>query len=292
MLYYCHFPEALLNDNKRTALVVVYRAVMDFIESLCLRFATVVCFNSNYTQENVEQTFPAMKKWKGYKKVVYPCMLAPPATLPTLEHGHLLPAKGQYLLSVNRFETRKRIDLCVEAFARALQQDQTFQKSGVKLVLAGGLDRSNKDALLCRKTLEEMATRLEISDRVIFRENITQEEKEVLLSNAFLFLYTPPNEHFGIGPLEAMIRGVPCLAINNGGPKETVEDNETGYLLPSEPQAWANSILKLFKEKELYQRLASQAKARTWMRFSPETFGRHFVDILKHLGLGEKPKHE
>lgn len=292
VLYYCHFPEALLNDNKRTALVVVYRAVMDFIESLCLRFATVVCFNSNYTQENVEQTFPAMKKWKGYKKVVYPCMLAPPATLPTLEHGHLLPAKGQYLLSVNRFETRKRIDLCVEAFARALQQDQTFQKSGVKLVLAGGLDRSNKDALLCRKTLEEMATRLEISDRVIFRENITQEEKEVLLSNALLFLYTPPNEHFGIGPLEAMIRGVPCLAINNGGPKETVEDNETGYLLPSEPQAWANSILKLFKEKELYQRLASQAKARTWMRFSPETFGRHFVDILKHLGLGEKPKHE
>ena len=292
VLYYCHFPEALLNDNKPTPLIKVYRAVMDFIESLCLRFGSVVCFNSNYTQENVEQTFPMMKKWKGYKKVVYPCMLPPPATLPQLEHGHLLPGKGKYLLSVNRFETRKKIDLCVEAFALAIKQDKSFQQSGLKLVLAGGLDRNNKDAILCRKTLEELAIKLDVADRVVFRENISQEEKEVLLSNAFLFLYTPPNEHFGIGPLEAMIRSVPCLAINNGGPKETVENGETGFLLSLEAQEWTATILKLFNDKDLHTRLSTQAKTRTWQKFSPETFGVHFKDILRELKLGpDKKKH-
>lgn len=60
-----------------------------------------------------------------------------------------------------------------------------------------------------------------------------------------MLLYTPPNEHFGIGPIEAMIRGVPALGINNGGPKETIEDRVTGYLLTLEPSAWASSIISL-----------------------------------------------
>jgi alpha-1,3/alpha-1,6-mannosyltransferase len=290
VLYYCHFPEALLNDNKRTFVVIIYRTLMDFIESLCLRFASAVCFNSYYTEENVEKIFPSMKKWKGYKKVVYPCMLPPPEKLPTVEHAALLPAKGKYLLSVNRFETRKRIDLCIESFALALKTNVHFKQSGIKLVLAGGLDRNNKDALICRSSLEQLAIRLEISDRVIFRENITQEEKEILLSNAFLFLYTPPNEHFGIGPLESMIRSVPCLAINNGGPKETVNHAETGYLLPLVAQDWSEAILKLFDDKDLYNRLCSQAKSRTWQKFSPKAFGDNFKIILAAIGLDRTSK--
>ena len=58
-------------------------------------------------------------------------------------------------------------------------------------------------------------------------------------------MYTPPNEHFGIGPIESMIRGVPALGINNGGPKETIADKSTGYLLTTEPAAWASGIVTL-----------------------------------------------
>lgn len=42
-----------------------------------------------------------------------------------------------------------------------------------------------------------------------------------------------------------MIRGVPVLAVNNGGPRETVEDQETGYLLNLEPSSWAAKITNL-----------------------------------------------
>lgn len=60
-----------------------------------------------------------------------------------------------------------------------------------------------------------------------------------------MFLYTPPNEHFGIGPIEAMIRGVPVLGINHGGPKETIEDGQTGYLLSTDPKDWAEKIVAI-----------------------------------------------
>ena len=46
-------------------------------------------------------------------------------------------------------------------------------------------------------------------------------------------LYTPMEEHFGIVPLEAMSVGTPVIAVDSGGPKETVENKETGFLCSS-----------------------------------------------------------
>ena len=74
VLYYCHFPEALLNDNKVTPVIKIYRLVMDFVEQICLWFANIICFNSQYTRSNVENRFTFMKKWKGSKYIVYPCV--------------------------------------------------------------------------------------------------------------------------------------------------------------------------------------------------------------------------
>jgi alpha-1,3/alpha-1,6-mannosyltransferase len=51
-------------------------------------------------------------------------------------------------------------------------------------------------------------------------------------------LYTPTEEHFGIVPCEAMIQGVPVIAISNGGPLETVEHEKTGFLLKNDKNQW------------------------------------------------------
>ncbi len=179
VLYYCHFPEAMLNDNKVTPVIRVYRFVMDIIEQFCLYFATVICFNSNFTRNTVESTFPFVKKWKGKKYIVYPCVQNPPVNYQAPEIPELNP--NNYLLTVNRFETRKRLDLCISAFADALQKDTRLRESGMKLVLAGGLDKKNQDALKCRQSLSDQARDLGIRERVVFRENISQEEKEWLL---------------------------------------------------------------------------------------------------------------
>lgn len=41
-------------------------------------------------------------------------------------------------------------------------------------------------------------------------------------------LYTPPNEHFGIVPIEALDQRRPVIVCDSGGPAETVLENITG----------------------------------------------------------------
>ncbi len=74
---------------------------------------------------------------------------------------------------------------------------------------------------------------------VLFLLSVPDHLKSSLLKAAKLLLYTPPDEHFGIVPLEAMLAGVPVLASNTGGPLETVIDGVTGWLRPVEhPHLW------------------------------------------------------
>ena len=65
-----------------------------------------------------------------------------------------------------------------------------------------------------------------------------------LLTNCSILLYTPAGEHFGIVPLEAMYCGTPVLAVNSGGPLETVEHGVTGWLVDGQPNAWSEVRLQ------------------------------------------------
>ena len=176
VLYYCHFPEALLNDNKPSKLGKIYRYILDTIEVVCLRFSSLIVFNSNYTRHNVEEVFPSIKKRKSGKYTLYPCMQTPPILL---DSSVKLPEK--FLLSLNRFETRKCIDIAVKSFASAIKNSEQMRKDGVKLILAGGLDSRNSDAVACRRNLDLLAKDQGISDKVIFMENINEAQKEALL---------------------------------------------------------------------------------------------------------------
>ena len=63
--------------------------------------------------------------------------------------------------------------------------------------------------------------------------------------NATAVLYTPENEHFGIVPVEAMYLKRPVLCCNSGGPKESIEDKVTGFLLENDAKIWSDIMTKL-----------------------------------------------
>ncbi len=81
---------------------------------------------------------------------------------------------------------------------------------------------------------------------VLFLLSVPASLKSMLLQTARLLIYTPPDEHFGIVPLEAMLNGVPVLAANSGGPLESIVEGQTGWLRDveqldqwSEVMSWA-----------------------------------------------------
>ena len=55
-------------------------------------------------------------------------------------------------------------------------------------------------------------------------------------------VFTAPNEDWGVVPLEAMASGAPVLAVDAGGPRESVIHNVTGWLLPPTPWAFAEQM--------------------------------------------------
>ncbi|MBU2614786.1 MAG: glycosyltransferase family 4 protein, partial [Elusimicrobia bacterium] len=69
-------------------------------------------------------------------------------------------------------------------------------------------------------------------------------------------------EPFGRTVIEAMASGTPVVATNSGGPKEIIESSVDGFLSPLNSQAFAESVLKLLKDKELYKLISINARKK------------------------------
>lgn len=121
---------------------------------------------------------------------------------------------------------------------------------------------------------------------VLFLLNFTTPQRSALLSasSTLALLYTPSNEHFGIGPIEAMVCGVPVLACNSGGPTESVVDADegrTGWLREPNPQLWAETLLTIVHMSEFERRdLGERAKSRARESFGMEAMASNIEGAL------------
>ena len=111
---------------------------------------------------------------------------------------------------------------------------------------------------------------------IIFLLNFTTSQRSAMLnaSSTLALLYTPANEHFGIGPVEAMACGVPVLACDSGGPTESVVSNpadaRTGWLRKPVPEDWAQVLRDeiLVMNPEQRSVVAKRSKDRVRTNFS------------------------
>ena len=95
-------------------------------------------------------------------------------------------------------------------------------------------------------------------------------------------LFTAPNEDFGLVPLEAMAAGLPVLAVDNGGPRETVLDGRTGWLLPPTPEAFAAQMERVLDGSADMERMRAAAQRRAG-DFSWRSFVERVDDVMWEL---------
>ena len=133
-------------------------------------------------------------------------------------------------LSINRYERKKNIALAIEAFEQLLKKQNQKKCDNLKLVIAGGYDLRVPENVEYHSELKTMAEKAGIGSQVEFLQSPSDQTKVELLKNSDCLLYTPSGEHFGIVPIEAMYNKLPVIAVNDGGPMETVVDGETGFL--------------------------------------------------------------
>ena len=123
---------------------------------------------------------------------------------------------------------------------------------------------------------------------VLFLLNFTTAQRSALLTarSTLALLYTPTNEHFGIGPVEGMLCGLPILATDTGGPTESVvshpQDERTGWLCAADSQTWAdalNEIMDLNADER--QALSTRSRTRARDLFGMESMAKGLESALQ-----------
>ena len=167
-----------------------------------------------------------------------------------------LDTKGEYYFGMSRCIPYKKLDLLVDA----------FNANGKKLILA-----TNTDNLLYRELREKSKSNIN------WEFNPPREKKMRLYSEAKAFLF-PPEEDFGLVPVEAMMSGTPVIAYGRWGGTESVIDGETGiFFSPQTPEA-LNEAIERFETLEWD---TEKIRARG-MEFSKENFQKKILTFIEN----------
>ncbi len=165
-----------------------------------------------------------------------------------------------YYFAPGRLVKEKRIDLIIEAFK---------EMPNKKLIISGdGPEREN-------------LMKLSKGCKNIIFVGISDSKKMIdLYSKCIATIYMPINEDYGAVPIESMASGKPCIAANEGGPRETILHGKTGFLIKpnkEEIKKWVNYLTPEVA-KNMKDDCIERAK-----EFDIDNFIKKIVFILKRL---------
>ncbi|KAL4254395.1 Alpha-1,3/1,6-mannosyltransferase ALG2 [Abortiporus biennis] len=330
VVFYCHFPDKLLADGayeegkvrkSGSLLKRVYRWPMDKLEEITTRQADVILANSHFTSRIFKTHFRSINV---DPEVVYPGInlssYEPKEAETSDPDVAQVVSERPTFLSLNRFEKKKNALLAIDAFALLREEKLSPEDAkSFRLVIAGGydprlednmmtlvglIDRAKKHSLTF-DIIQPQTSKLTIppfnttsdSPTILFLLNFTTAQRSALLSSpsTLCLLYTPMNEHFGIGPVEAMVCGLPVVACNSGGPKESVLNNEgdqytggTGWLRPPDSKQWAEALYAVTKLSEDDRKsLAAKAQSRAKENFGMDAMASGLERaMIKAVSMG------
>lgn len=107
-------------------------------------------------------------------------------------------------------------------------------------------------------------------------------QRTLLLAACRAVVYTPQHEHFGIVPLEAMASSRPVIAVNSGGPTESVVSGSTGYLCEPTPAAFADAYEQLLDSRRAAT-MGATARQHVVDKFSRASFGASLNGQVQQL---------
>lgn len=111
-----------------------------------------------------------------------------------------------------------------------------------------------------RPRLETLTHELGLDDRVCFRGFVPEAEKSRLLQNFYLAVNTSSKEGWGLTVVEANACGVPVIAADVQGLRDSVVNGKTGILYPfGDVPALAQAIRELLQQPERREELKQEA---------------------------------
>ena len=262
VLCYCHTPLRPALPEFRETYIDEQPSLLKPVYSLGLKFYSLlerkawsyfdhVAANSETTKQRIID--------KGLSENV--SVVNPGADIDNNQHEEY----GDYFLYPSRFRRYKRQDLAIQAFQEADLDD-------FKLVLAGSAQEPE-----FIEELEEMS-----DENTEIETDVSGERWNELYSNAYSVLFLAEKEDWGIIPVEAASFSKPIIAVNEGGPTESVEDGETGFLVDAAPDSIAEKMKFLAERPEKVREMGEKAKEHS-EKYSWENFSSKLDEKVRGL---------
>jgi glycosyltransferase involved in cell wall biosynthesis len=178
----------------------------------------------------------------------------------------------RYFFYPSRIAPEKNFEMAIEAFRKFKKE----HRSKWKLVIAGSLDRDRAEHVAYYEKIKSMLG----SDGEVMLD-VPSEKITELYSNCLCVLYTPVNEDYGLIPLEAFASSKPCIAINEGGPKELVRKG-VGYLV-NNAEEMAEKMNYLSEHVDEAEEMGRAARKYVEREFSWDKFLNRFEEVCLEL---------
>jgi glycosyltransferase involved in cell wall biosynthesis len=146
--------------------------------------------------------------------------------------------KEKFIISVGEMSPRKGFDFIIQSVGQIPKE----KRPSLKLAC-------NRVDIQEKNYIEKMARLYEV-DLEIFTDLKTP-ELEQFYNEAYLCVYAPLFEPFGLVPLEAMACGTPVVGIKEGGVQESIIDEKTGFLIERNSVKFGEAILRLLDDNDL-----------------------------------------
>ena len=174
------------------------------------------------------------------------------------------------LIQLGRLSPEKNI-----GFSIRLVDELKDQIPNVKLLIVGEGEEL--------KSLKALVDQLKLGDRVFFLGH-RKEDLNLIIAGSDLMLLTSLIEGVPGVILEAAIQKVPTVAVNVGGVKEIIQNNETGILIESHDLLdFKKAVLILFQNLELRLKMSQKAFLLTKEIFSIEANSKAFEQMYLRL---------
>jgi len=173
----------------------------------------------------------------------------------------------------SRLRKYKSIDVALRAFAIIHRQ----MPEARMLVMGRGPDENR---------LRKMTTDLGLDQVVEFRGFMPWEELVRTLHRSHVFLNPSPKEGWGLTVIEANQCGLPVVASDRPGLKDSVRHGETGSLVPyGDEEAFAREAMTLLTDHNLW--LQRSEAARRWAQtFSWQRCARESLTLFEKAARG------
>ncbi len=189
------------------------------------------------------------KRLQRYNGLTATPLYHPPRLAERLRAGDA----GNYVLSVGRLESVKRVDLAIRAM--------TYLPASLSLVIAGTGSH--------RESLQALVASLGLGSRVEFLGETSDDRIVDLYAGALAIVFPPYDEDYGYVTLEAFLSHKPVVTTYDaGGPNEFVQEGVNGCVTDPDPRAIAQAVAALDADRRRAARMGDAgydlARQFTW----------------------------